>query len=142
MFGEVDNAIRDKNYRIEFEEEQGKSRKKKTGGKSSKLNKIVRKKKDGKKPEAPVVAVSPEATAAEESVSPDIAFVTAFDQPEGEEQPDVQETDDHENIGEMVDINALFERSSDSLSSAPEKSEAEPEKTAEEPSSESTENKQ
>lgn len=112
VFSEVDNAIRDKNYRIEFEEETENSKKKKSGS-----NKDGKKKKTGKKAKqdknsdsADNVEASADAMETEVSdspeVSPEIAFETVFDGYEsseaGQEEP-----------GAPVDINAFFQNKTD-----------------------------
>lgn len=121
VFNEVDNAIRDKNYRIEFEEEQGKTKKKKKTNKdilSAKIKK-AKKKKVSKVPPAPkqpavpaAPAVSPTGENAEaesdSGISAEIAFATSFDNA-GEAAGDA-ETTQTDDIGEMVDINAFFEK--------------------------------
>ncbi len=109
VFSEVDNAIRDKNYRIEFEEENDKPKKKK-----SEKNKEGKKKKSGKKSKVKKTIDSPAVaeetadaaeTAADDApaVSPEIAFATAFD------APDTASDDKTDDVGAAVDINAFFE---------------------------------
>lgn len=127
VFNEVDNAIRDKNYRIEFEEEEEKAQKKKKSEpkeKSAKKEKGGRKSKKKKKAaKQTAVEASPDASAQAETeasdpagsdvpaVSPEIAFETAFDAAEGsQEAPEGEQT---EEIGGTVDINALFEKQKD-----------------------------
>ena len=122
VFSEVDNAIRDKNYRIEFEEEQGKSKRKKKTAKSdgSSKDKKGGKKKGGKGSKAkkavnPASApAEPESESAPENVndpvdsgiSAEIAFETSFDA--AGEAADDSEKSESEDFGEMVDINALI----------------------------------
>ncbi|MBQ9902371.1 MAG: hypothetical protein IJM51_08320 [Clostridia bacterium] len=119
VFNEVDNAIRDKNYRIEFEEEQGKKRKKK---KSLQTVGLSNDKKVRKKKKPAVAASKPSAVPSETEVSPtekadeagdsgisaEIAFETSFDSPVKES--DDAEKSESDDIGGMVDINALFEK--------------------------------
>ncbi len=127
VFNEVDNAIRDKNYRIEFEEEAEKSKKKK-----SDKTKDGKKKKNGKKDKSTNdsdTAVPSEEVAADEAgapedadtpaISAEIAFETVFDKHEP------VNNDQTEEVGGMVDINALFEDSAeknaaDDTTAAPE----------------------
>ncbi len=127
VFNEVDNAIRDKNYRIEFEEKAEKSKKKK-----SDKTKDGKKKKNGKKDKSTNdsdTAVPSEEVAADEAgapedadtpaISAEIAFETVFDKHEP------VNNDQTEEVGGMVDINALFEDSAeknaaDDTTAAPE----------------------
>ena len=119
VFNEVDNAIRDKNYRIEFEEEAEKSKKKK-----SDKTKDGKKKKNGKKDKSTNdsdTAVPSEEVAADEAgapedadtpaISAEIAFETVFDKHEP------VDNDQTEKVGGMVDINALFEDSAEKIAS-------------------------
>ena len=115
VFNEVDNAIRDKNYRIEFEEESETPKKKKSrttkNGKKKKSRKKTDAKKSGDDQERSgeeTESASPEEADAP-GVSPEIAFETAFD---AREKADDKEADDKEaddDVGGAVDINALFE---------------------------------
>lgn len=126
VFSEVDNAIRDKNYRIEFEEENNKKSGKKPGKKSGKASdkksdkqadKGVKKAKSKKKSSSAEDISDKSDTAnntehddtdSASGVSPEIAFETAYD---ASPEPSVDEgvTDD---VGGMVDINAFFEQKS------------------------------
>ena len=126
VFSEVDNAIREKNYRIEFEEEENRSAKKKKSEKKEenveKNQNDSKKKKGGKKTKskkkkskshseaseaAPVADTENAPVSDTPEVSPDIAFKTAYDAPEvTSDAPHDGQADD---IGGVVDINALFE---------------------------------
>ena len=117
VFSEVDNAIRDKNYRIEFEEETEKSKKKKSEKIKEGKKKNGKKDKSGSEDESQ--ASSDETADAETNensdepaISAEIAFETAYDAPEaaGEETT--------EDIGGVVDINSFFEKPSEDASSA------------------------
>ena len=120
VFNEVDSAIRDKNYRIEFEE-QGKTKKKKKANKDSGAakTKTAKKKKSSKvktSPKRPAASAAPEIThtaekapaGSDSGISAEIAFETSFDKAgEAAEDAAGKQSDD---IGEMVDINAFFEK--------------------------------
>ena len=117
VFSEVDNAIRDKNYRIEFEEETEKSKKKKSEKIKEGKKKNGKKDKSGSEDESQ--ASSDETADAETNensdepaISAEIAFETAYDAPEaaGEETT--------EDIGGVVDINSFFEKPPEDASSA------------------------
>ncbi len=146
VFSEVDNAIRDKNYRIEFEEEAEKSSKKK---KSDKKDKDGKKEKSGKKSKSKkkkekTETDSSDATAAADAlpetdapeVSPEIAFETSYDAAE-------ETQEEQENVGEVVDINALFESKKDDVPSDNGQTDENPETSADEgQTSENAEDKQ
>ncbi len=143
VFSEVDNAIRDKNYRIEFEEETQKKSEKKPGKKPGKTSgkkadkggkggKGGKKSKSKKKSSVADSASEQGNTAGQTGhenadhaagVSPEIAFETTYDAaPEPSEEEGVAD-----DVGGMVDINAFFEQKNadEQQESAPSDSESE-----------------
>ena len=120
VFSEVDNAIRDKNYRIEFEEEPEKAKKSKSkDGKKKKKAKTVKSK--GASDSVPSETDGASIDSADVSgtdtpgISAEIAFQTAFDAPADNQD---SETNDTGNTGDMVDINSLLNKPADETSSA------------------------
>ena len=120
VFSEVDNAIRDKNYRIEFEEEPEKAKKSKSkDGKKKKKAKTVKSK--GASGSVPSETDGASIDSADVSgtdtpgISAEIAFQTAFDAPADNQD---SETNDTGNTGDMVDINSLLNKPADETSSA------------------------
>ena len=119
VFSEVDNAIRDKNYRIEFEEEPEKAKKSKSkDGKKKKKAKTVKSK--GASGSVPSETDGASIDSADVSgtdtpgISAEIAFQTAFDAPADNQD---SETNDTGNTGDMVDINSLLHKPADETSS-------------------------
>ena len=120
VFSEVDNAIRDKNYRIEFEEEPEKAKKSKSkDGKKKRKAKTVKSK--GASDSVPSETDGASIDSADVSgtdtpgISAEIAFQTAFDAPADNQD---SETNDTGNTGDMVDINSLLNKPADETSSA------------------------
>ena len=128
VFAEVDNAIRDKNYRIEFEEEELSQKEAKKAEKEAKAE-ISGKKKGGKgrksKAKKKERAEMQDKSAAEDAgsvqtdddsgVSPEIAFKTVFDvSPSADSSDEVQDGDNGDDVGEVVDINAFLEKTGES----------------------------
>ena len=120
VVSEVDNAIRDKNYRIEFEEEPEKAKKSKSkDGKKKKKAKTVKSK--GASDSVPSETDGASIDSADVSgtdtpgISAEIAFQTAFDAPADNQD---SETNDTGNTGDMVDINSLLNKPADETSSA------------------------
>lgn len=121
VFSEVDNAIRDKNYRIEFEEEE----RKKSARKAAKESKKSRKKaKSKKKSDEAQQSDRGRITEKEEDISvdvdPEIAFETASsdsDTDSDEENNDVaseaESTEDGESVGGKIDLSTLFDDAED-----------------------------
>ena len=124
VFNEVDNAIRDKNYRIEFEEEAEKAKKKKSEkSKDGKKNKSGKKGKSKNKNDSAASAEGVEANdpavqkeSGTNAISVDIAFKTAYDAPETDTEAQT------ESVGGLVDINAFFEKPASDAPSASEES--------------------
>ncbi len=121
VFAEVDNAIRDKNYRIEFEEEtekkpgrsksdkDGKEEKQVKSAKKNKKSKQKKKKAEDKQSDRGVITEKPE-SADTEGIDPSIAFEPVVMEASSDEKAETSEASSgEEEIGGMIDINALFE---------------------------------
>ncbi len=122
VFSEVDNAIRDKNYRIEFEEEKSRKAARKAVKEEKKNRrkaaKARKKSKAGQNAERGRITEKTEDVAVE--VDPEIAFETAQDDSKpgsgGEENDAAPE---EEAIGGKVDLSAFFDDPEETDENAP-----------------------
>jgi hypothetical protein len=119
VFNEVDNAIRDKNYRIEFEEEEDRKSARKAARLAKKADKKAGEKKNGKrsKKKAKDASDTPEGGEVSVEVDPEIAFETPDSHENTEDGGDpaadgiiqTDESAEADDIGGRVDLQSLFD---------------------------------